>query len=113
VAIVLGSIGCIGLAFEGGVFQIGLFAFVFGLAYGYYSAVYAAVAMDLSDRRIAASMFAIFMMFVNLGTIGGQSLGGIITEQAGFRSMVLVMAGVNLLNIFFVLGIFNQKVSER
>ena len=45
VAIGLETVACVGLGFEFGVAWIGLFGFLFGLAYGYYSAVYAAVAI--------------------------------------------------------------------
>ena len=109
VAIGLTSVACVGLALGGGVPLVALFAFLFGLAYGYYSAVYAAVAMDLSDPRIAASMFAIFMMFLNLGTVGGQALGGMLTESLGFAGMALVMGAVNLVNVLLVLLAFRKR----
>ena len=64
--------------------------------------------MGLSDPRIAASMFAIFMMFVNLGTVGGQAIGGALTESYGFSVMVIVMAVVNLVNVFLVVGIYKK-----
>ncbi len=85
VAIGLATVGCLGLSVSTGIGWIGVFALVFGLAYGYYNAVYAAVAMRLSNARIAASMFAIFMMFINLGTVGGQVIGGQLTEGFGFH----------------------------
>ncbi len=109
VAIALTSIASLGLAFRGGLVLIGLFGFVFGLAYGYYTSVYAAVAMDMSDRRIAASMFAIFMMFLNLGIVGGQVFGGILTENFGFNMMALGMGVFNLLNIFLVSKLFKTR----
>ena len=106
VAVALTSACSVGLALGGGVSLIGIFGFLFGLAYGYYTSVYAAVAMDFSDPRICASMFAIFMMFINLGTVGGQVLGGVLTERLGFGPMCLVLGGVNLLNIPLILGVF-------
>lgn len=106
VAVALTSVCSVGLALGGGVSLIGIFGFLFGLAYGYYTSVYAAVAMDFSDPRICASMFAIFMMFINLGTVGGQVLGGVLTERLGFGGMCLVLGGVNLLNIPLILGVF-------
>lgn len=107
-AIALATAGCVGLAFDFGLFWVGLFAFLFGLAYGYYNAVYAAVAMDLSDPKIAASMFAIFMMFVNLGTVGGQVIGGQIIERFSFSTMVVVFGIINLVNIPLVFSIFKR-----
>jgi PAT family beta-lactamase induction signal transducer AmpG len=109
VAIVLASLACFGLSFVGGVWPVGVFGFLFGLAYGYYSSVYAAVAMDLSDPHISASMFAIFMMFINLGTVGGQAMGGLLTERLGFNGMVLVMGVLNLASIPLVIGIFRKR----
>jgi MFS family permease len=109
VAIGLASIGCLGLSLSFGVGWIGFFGFFFGLAYGYYTAVYAAVAMRMSHASIAASMFAIFMMFINLGTVGGQVMGGQLTDNFGFEAMVLVLGVLNLANIFLVNRIFNVK----
>jgi predicted MFS family arabinose efflux permease len=110
VAIGLAFLACAGLALGGGggVASVALFGFLFGLAYGYYTAVYAAVAMDFSDPHILASMFAIFMMFVNLGTAGGQTVAGMLTERLGFTRMVLVMGLVNLMTIPLVIGIFRR-----
>ena len=70
--------------------------------------------MDFSDPHISASMFAIFMMFVNIGTAGGQSVGGMLTERLGFSGMVLVMGAINLINIPIVIGIFRrtQRLEE-
>ena len=109
VAIGLATVGCIGLALNLGIGWVGLFAFVFGLAYGYYNAVYAAVAMRFSSPAIAASMFAIFMMFVNLGTVGGQAIGGQLTERYGFETMVLVLGLINLVNIPVVMVLFRKR----
>lgn len=112
IAIGLTSAACFGLAFSGGVLLIAIFAFLFGLAYGYYTSVYGAVAMSLSDPHISASMYAIFMMFVNLGAFGGQILGGVLTENLGFNLMVLVMGLINLASIFLVVGIFRNRSIE-
>jgi len=108
VAIGLASVGCLGLALDWGILWIGIFGFVFGLAYGYYNAVYAAVAMDLSDPRISASMFAIFMMFINIGTVGGQVLGGQIIDNLSFAAMVIIFGLLNLVNIPLVIRIFKM-----
>jgi predicted MFS family arabinose efflux permease len=116
VAIGLAFAACAGLALSGAVPLVALFGFVFGMAHGYYASVYAAVAMDFSDPHIAASMFAIFMMFVNIGTAAGQSVGGILTERLGFTGMVLLMGAINLLNILVVIGVFRslpQKAASQ
>jgi len=109
VAIALTFLACVGLTLGGGVGVVGFFGLVFGVAYGYYTSVYAAVAMDLSDPHILASMFAIFMMFVNVGTSAGQSVSGMLTEAVGFKWMVLIMGAINLMNIPIVVGIFRRR----
>ena len=109
VAIALAFLACVGLALGGGVSLIALFGFLFGLAYGYYPSVYAAVAMDFSDPHISASMFAMFMLFVNVGTAVGQPLGGMLAENLGFGWMALIMGAINLVNILVVIGIFRRQ----
>jgi PAT family beta-lactamase induction signal transducer AmpG len=109
VAIALTSVSSLGLALGGGVTWVAIFGFFFGLAYGYYTSVYAAVAMDFSDPHISASMFAIFMMFINLGTVGGQMVGGALTESLGFKLMCLVLGGINLLNMLLAFGVFRSR----
>ena len=75
---------------------------LFGFAYGYYTAVYSAASMLLSDRRIAASMFAVFMIFLNIGVALGQAIGGLVTETVGFQSLAWLMALVSLFNLVLV-----------
>jgi len=113
VAIGLAFLACVGLALGGGVGLIALFGFLFGLAYGYYTAVYAAVAMDFSDPHISASMFATFMMAVNLGTAVGQPVSGILAENLGFGEMALLMGAINLANIPIVIGIFRRRKTAQ
>ncbi len=109
VAIGLATVGCLGLSVSTGIGWIGVFGLIFGLAYGYYNAVYAAVAMRLSNARIAASMFAIFMMFINLGTVGGQVIGGQLTERFGFTTMVIIFGVVNLANVPLLFGLYIKE----
>jgi len=110
IGIGLTSVACFGLALSERVALIAIFAFLFGVAYGYFSSVYGVLAMNHSDLHIAASMFAIFMMFINLGAMGGQIIGGFLTESIGFNQMILVMGLINLVSIFFVIGIFKKTL---
>jgi MFS family permease len=111
-AIALAFFACVGLALSGGVSLLALFGFLFGLAYGYYTSVYAAVAMDFCDKHILASMFATFMLFINVGTAVGQPVGGILAENLGFGGMALLMGAINLINILLVIKIFGAKRAD-
>ena len=91
-AIALSVFACLGLSLQAGTWMLAFSCLVFGLAYGFFTTVYSAGAMRLSDPRIAASMFAVFMLFLNLGVALGQALGGWITATFGFQWLALLMA---------------------
>jgi predicted MFS family arabinose efflux permease len=54
-------------------------------------------------------MFAMFMLFVNVGTAVGQPVGGLLAENLGFGAMALMMGAVNLVNIAVVIGTFRRR----
>ncbi len=91
-AIGLSVLACLGLSLQADTWMLAFSCVVFGLAYGFFTTVYSAAAMRLSDPRIAASMFAVFMLFLNLGVALGQALGGWITATFGFQWLALLMA---------------------
>jgi PAT family beta-lactamase induction signal transducer AmpG len=109
IGILLAFLACVGLAMSGQVALIAVFGLIFGLAYGYYTSVYAAVAMDFCNEHILASMFATFMLFVNVGTAVGQPVAGMLAENMGFGPMALIMGAINLVTILFVFRIFRIK----
>jgi MFS transporter, PAT family, beta-lactamase induction signal transducer AmpG len=82
---------------------------VFGIAFGYYSTIYFAVAMDFADPRIAAFMFAVTMAFGNVGISAGSALSGILVDKVGFRPMFMIYAGVNLLMIVLSFIVFRLR----
>ncbi len=111
-AVVLGSVGCVLLGVGSGPTTIAFVALPFGFAYGYYAAGHSVLSMDQSDPRISASMFAIFMMLVNMGTSAGQAVGGVLTEVIGFGGMVSAMAAINLVGIFLVVLLFRRRRAQ-
>lgn len=82
---------------------------LFGVAFGYYSTIYFAVAMDFADPRIAAFMFAVTMAFGNVGISGGSALSGVLVDKIGFRPMFVIYAGVNLLMILLSFVVFRLR----
>jgi PAT family beta-lactamase induction signal transducer AmpG len=83
--------------------------FVFGLAFGYYETVYFASAMDLTDPRIAASMFAILMAVANIGTGVGFAVSGLLVDAVGYQWTFVAVALLNLLALPLIPAIFGQR----
>ncbi len=98
VALVAAS-GCLGLAMVEAEAWVYAVAVVIGVAYGFFMALYASMAMALSNPRIAASMFAIFMIFLNIGAGLGQIVAGQMTFSFGFQMMSISMAALLALNV--------------
>lgn len=87
--------------------------FIFGLAYGYYETVYFAAAMDLTDRRIAAAMFAILMAVANVGTGIGLALAGALVDVLGYRWTFVAIATLNLLALPLMRPVFGPRNAPR
>lgn len=85
---------------------------IFGLAFGYYETVYMAAGMDLTDPRIAATMFAIIMAFGNIGIGAGQPLAGMLVDAKGFGFLFIVLCLVNLASLPLVPLIFPSGASD-
>ena len=67
--------------------------------------------MDFCDAHILASMFATFMLFINVGTAVGQPVGGLLAAELGFGGMALLMGAVNLINVLLVIRVFGSEKS--
>ena len=83
--------------------------FLFGLAFGYYETVYFATAMDVTDPRIAASMFAILMAVANIGTGVGFAVSGILVDRIGYQWTFVATALLNLLALPLIPAIFGSR----
>ena len=83
--------------------------FVFGLAFGYYETVYFATSMDVTDPRIAASMFAILMAVANIGTGVGLAISGSLVDAIDYRWTFVLIAALNLLAIPLIPLIFPRR----
>lgn len=79
---------------------------LWGMAWGFMDTVGVALAMDLSDTRIAASMFAIMMALFNVGTAIGEGAATSLTDNIGFGAVFLMLAGVNLIGFPLIYALF-------
>ena len=89
--------------------------FMFGLSYGTYQTVYFAFAMHYTEKKIAASMFSIFMAVTNVGQgVGFALAGGLANIPAvGFRWAFGVMAFINLAALPLLPIIFPSKAEKE
>ena len=83
-----------------------LLVFIFGFSFGFYETVYFAISMDISDGRIAATMFAILMAIANIGTGIGLGLTGFLSDWAGFTTTFFILAALNILALPLLKVIF-------
>jgi MFS transporter, PAT family, beta-lactamase induction signal transducer AmpG len=81
-----------------------------GIIWALQETVFFALAMDLADGRIAASMFAIMMGVSNLGSAVADGAATALSGSLGFRQVFVALALVNLLTLV-VLGRLFRKGS--
>lgn len=105
-AVLLISVGAIliGATSSAGVL-VGL-GLLWGLVWAFQETIFVALAMDLSDGRIAASMFAIMMAISNLGTAITEGVSTGLTDNIGFAAVFWLLAGLNVLCFPILWGLF-------
>ncbi len=70
-----------------------------GIVWAFQETVFFALAMDLADARIAASMFAIMMGISNLGAAVGDGAATAFSDDFGFPTVFALLAAINLITI--------------
>jgi PAT family beta-lactamase induction signal transducer AmpG len=85
-----------------------------GIAWGFQETLFVALAMDLADARIAASMFAIMMALSNLGTAVGEGVATGLTDDIGFSAVFWLLAGLNVavVPILWALFRFSPEIAR-
>jgi PAT family beta-lactamase induction signal transducer AmpG len=82
--------------------EAGLAAGLFGAANGWTDAIFYVLAMESSDRRMAASTYALFMAVTNVSVLGGAILSRLATglgtsEAPAYRPAFLIAGALVLL----------------
>jgi MFS family permease len=107
VRLVIGLCGLIastaGQAFITGPLSAATFAFLFGVANGWSDALFAVLAMQGSDPRLAASTFAIIMAVSNLSVAGNAAFAYLATALGSFRQAYLITAAAIVPLLLFVI----------
>jgi len=103
--------GAILLGIAPGVGFLLVMGLIWGIAWGFQETVFVALAMNLADLRIAASMFAIMMAISNLGTAIGEGAATALVDDLGFTNVLWLLGGVSLLTLPILWGLF-KKTAE-
>ncbi len=86
---------------------------IFGIAFGLYETLFFAVAMNQTDSRIAASMFAILMAIANIGTGIGLGLTGVFVDSFGYPTTFIILSLANLLAFPLLSMMFSKKPASN
>jgi PAT family beta-lactamase induction signal transducer AmpG len=100
------SVGAVLIALATGARQLFGIGLIWGVVWGFQETIFVALAMDLADSRIAASMFALMMAFSNIGTAIGEGVSTGLTDNMTFSAVFLALAGINLLVLPILWGLF-------
>jgi predicted MFS family arabinose efflux permease len=84
-----------------------------GIVVGLQWSVYGALAMGITDQRIAASMFALFQMMANIGMAAGEGVFTSLSARLGFTTVFVLLAVANLLLIPFFVLVHGRLVGQR
>lgn len=99
-------IGALGIALSPTLTVLLVTGFVWGLMWGFQEVVFVALAMHISDARIAATMFALMMAVSNIGTAIGEGVATGLTDDVGFTPIFFGMAALNILVLPLLMGFF-------
>lgn len=100
------SLGAVLIGAAGGTPALLALGVVWGIAWGFQETVFVALAMDLADARIAATMFAIMMAVSNIGTAVGEGVATGLTDDIGFTAVFWLLAGLNVVTIPLLWALF-------
>jgi PAT family beta-lactamase induction signal transducer AmpG len=103
------SIGAVLIGLAPGIAALLILGVVWGIAWGFQETIFVALAMDLSDRRIAASMFAIMMALSNVGTAVGEGVTTGLTDNLPFATVFWLLAGLNIINFPILIWLFKAE----
>lgn len=81
---------------------------IWGIVWAFQETVFFALAMDLADPRIAASMFAIMMGISNLGAAIGDGAATALSDNLGFSAIFVLLAIINLITIPLLALLFRK-----
>ncbi len=106
------SIGAILISLAWNIYAVFIFGVIWGIAWGFQETVFFCLAMDITDSRIAASMFAIITAISNLGSVLAEIIFGGMVEDFGYRTLFQLLACLNFVT-FCILFLFFYMQKEK
>jgi PAT family beta-lactamase induction signal transducer AmpG len=102
-------VGAVALGLAPSIGFLLMMGIVWGIAWGFQETVFVALAMNLADVRIAASMFALMMAISNLGTAIGEGAATALVDDLEFTTVLWLLGGVSLLTLPILWGLFKKN----
>ncbi len=112
IALALVSISGVLLATATGVNWILAVGIFWGMARGFQETIFVSLAMNLADKRIAATMFALMMAISNVGVGIGEGVATGLTDNIGFTAVFWILVGINFVNVPILSKLFSTNSSE-
>lgn len=113
VTLVLVSVGGFSLSVCTTCQSVLLLGVLLGIVAGLQWSVYSALAMGITDLRIAGSMFALFQMMINIGIAVGEGVATSLSGRWGFTRIFVLLAAGNVLLIPLFLFVSKWLAAKR
>ncbi len=107
-ATLLISVGAALFGFSSSIPVVVWLGLVWGIVWAFQETMFFALAMDIADRRIAASMFAIMMGVSNLGSAVADGGATALSDNLTFSSVFIGLGIINLVTIPILLVLFRK-----
>ncbi|MCA9916598.1 MAG: MFS transporter [Anaerolineales bacterium] len=107
------SLGGLVFSFAGSITAVLTLALFWGIVLGLHWTTYMVLSMTRTDARIAGSMFAISMAVSNIGSAIGDGVATGLTDNIGFITVFRILAGLNLIVLPLLVGVFKMAPGEE
>ena len=84
-----------------------------GIVAGLHWTIHAAIAMGITDLRIAATMFALFQTMSNIGLALGEGIATGLSDDLGFARVFQLLALSNIIMIPLLIWVFQMFIRAK
>lgn len=108
VAVLLISLGAISFGLSSSISVVVWLGLLWGIVWALQETVFFALAMDIADHRIAASIFAIMMGVSNLGSALADGAATALSDNLSFSTVFFGLGVINLLTLPVLFALFRK-----